>query len=217
MYKALILDMDGLIIDSELIAYRCYKSLLNKYGFPFTKEDYIKDYPGKALIKSLRFIKRKYKLNFDLKEEFEYIRQIENKIITEEGVDLKAGIFELLTYARANNYKLGIATSSIPERVHLILDKSDILAYFDAITYGNEVKHGKPAPDIFLKACQKLAVDPQEALVLEDSEAGIKAAYDGGIHVICIPDLKYPGLDYQDMTVDILDNLAEAVTYLKEH
>jgi len=99
--------------------------------------------------------------------------------------------------------------------VHQLLD-NEIFSRFDDIICGDEVTNGKPNPEIFLKACEKLNVHPNEALVLEDSEAGIQAAYGASIPVICIHDMKYPEQPYLDMTTDILKSLKQVIDYLKE-
>ena len=89
----------------------------------------------------------------------------------------------------------------------------NIVEYFDEFVFGNEVKKGKPNPDIFLKACDKISVNPEECLVLEDSEAGIQASYDANIKVICIPDMKYPEKQYEEKTFKILKDLTEVTAY----
>ena len=88
------------------------------------------------------------------------------------------------------------------------------MQYMDDIIYGFEVEHGKPAPDIFLKACEKLDVLPEEALVLEDSEAGIDSAYQAHIPVICIPDLKNPDDLHQKRCTTLLKSLDEVIEYI---
>ena len=83
------------------------------------------------------------------------------------------------------------------------------------MVFGNEIKRGKPFPDIFLKACEKLEVNVDQALVLEDSEAGIQAAYDAHILVICIPDMKYPQEKYINKTTKIYQSLKDVIDYLE--
>ena len=90
------------------------------------------------------------------------------------------------------------------------------MQYMDDIIYGFEVEHGKPAPDIFLKACEKLGVLPGEALVLEDSEAGIDSAYQAHILVICIPDLKNPDSLHQHRCICLLNSLNEVIDYIEK-
>ena len=190
MIKAVIFDMDGLLIDSEMISYKCYRDFLKNYGFEFTLKEYIKDFPGKQLITSLNFIKEHYHLDYDVDKAIDVFHEYESEYIKNEGVDLKPGAKELLQYLKEHHFKTIIATSSREKRAQSLLEKHQVMQYMDNIVYGFEVEHGKPAPDIFLKACEKLNVLPEEALVLEDSEAGIDSAYQAHIPVICIPDLK---------------------------
>ena len=96
-----------------------------------------------------------------------------------------------------------------------ILKNADILPYIDDSICGDEVTHGKPDPEIFLKACEKAGVSIKDAIVLEDSEAGIEAAYRGGLDVICIPDMKYPEHIYQVKTTAIFSSLDDVINYLK--
>lgn len=217
MLKAVIFDMDGLLLDSEMISYKCYKKVLEDYGYNLTLDDYIKDYPGKPLAVSIHFINEKYHLNYDEEKITHYFHQLEEKYAKEDKVPLKKGALELLTYLKENQYKTIIATSSLGKRAHNYLGAHDLFKYFDDAVYGVEVKNGKPAPDIFLKAREKLQVLPQEALVLEDSEAGIQAAYDAHIPVICIPDLKQPKDEFVKKTEALLPSLNEVIIYIQEH
>lgn len=216
MIKAIIFDMDGLLIDSEMVSYKCYRDLIESYGFKFTLEEYIKDYPGKQLITSLNFIKDHYHLDYDIEKIIDLFHERETKYIEEDGVDLKPGAKELLKYLKEHHYKTIIATSSREERALSLLEKHHVMKYMDGIVYGHEVKHGKPAPDIFLKACEKLNVLPNEALVLEDSEAGIDSAYQAHIPVICIPDLKEPDEVHKNRTACLLSSLDQVIEYIEK-
>ena len=116
------------------------------------------------------------------------------KISEEQLKKLKGdfnNIFEnKVNYLKDNNYKTIVATSSNRDRVDKILAQAKITEFFDDSICGDEVTKGKPNPEVFLKSCQKLGVNVDEAIVLEDSEAGIQASYDANIKVICIPDMK---------------------------
>lgn len=216
MIKAVIFDMDGLLIDSEMISYKCYRDFLKDYGYTFTLDDYIKDFPGKQLITSLNFIKDHYHLDYDIEKAIGVFHEYENEYIKNEGVDLKAGAKELLQYLKEHHFKTIIATSSREKRAQSLLEKHQVMQYMDQIVYGFEVEHGKPAPDIFLKACEKLNVLPEEALVLEDSEVGIDSAYQAHIPVICIPDLKNPDALHQERCACLLNSLNEVIDYIEK-
>ena len=78
------------------------------------------------------------------------------------------------------------------------------------------MEKGKPEPDIFLKACEKIGEKPEDCLVLEDSMAGIQAAHAAHIPVICIPDMKTPDRNYAEMALMVLDSLSDVISYLQE-
>lgn len=214
MIKAVIFDMDGLMINSEEISFQCYQDIITSYGYPFTKEDYLQGFPGRSALASLTYIKNHYHLDFDLDVMVKHFFELEQKYLNQNGVSLKNGLIELLEYLKKHQYKTIIATSSTKVRAKQLLGNHDVLKYFDDMICGDEISHSKPDPEIFIKAAQKLQVKNSEALVLEDSEAGIAAANKAGISVICIPDLKYPQKEYLDQC-KILDSLDEVINFLK--
>lgn len=143
----------------------------------------------------------------------ENVLEVENRLLA-KGIDLKRGAKELLTYLKEKNYNIAIASSSTEERALNILKQHNIKEYFDKLVFGYEVEKGKPSPDIFLKACEKLGEIPQNCLVLEDSEMGILSAYSANIPVICIPDMKIPKKEFLDKTVSVLNSLDEVILFL---
>lgn len=213
MIKAVIFDLDGLIIDSEVISYQLYQELLNKYGYSFTIEDYAQNYSGKTELGNMEAIVRNYQLPVSIQEGLDYTLSREKEYFI-KGVSLKSGVRELLDYLKKNKYKIALASSSTRERALYALIQHGIERYFDEMVFGMEVENGKPNPDIFLKACEKVKIDPENCLVLEDSEAGIQASYSAGIPVICVPDMKKPAVKFQKMTEIILPSLLEVIIYL---
>lgn len=213
MIKAVIFDLDGLLVDSEIVAYKIYKEMLNEFEYNFSIEEYAKNFSGKTLINNITYLINTYNLPLDINIALEKVLEIENKFI-EEGIELKAGAKELLSYLKSNSYKIALASSSIKDRALTILKQNNIIEYFDDFVFGYEVEKGKPYPDIFLKACEKLSESPENCLVLEDSEAGIQAAYSANIPVICVPDMKVPTQKYLDMTKAVLNSLEEVISYL---
>lgn len=216
MIKGFIFDFDGLMIDSEVISYKCYKDFLGQYNIELDEEGYIEEFPGKETRLALKIFKEKFGIEFDTDEALTQIREYENFYMERDGVELKEGLIELLDYLKENNYKIVIATSSIKDRALKILDNHKIAHYFDDMTFGSEVERGKPFPDIFLKACEKLELQTDEVVVLEDSEAGIQAAYDANIPVVCIPDMKFPDEGYAEKPIAIFDSL-KVVTRTMKH
>lgn len=109
-----------------------------------------------------------------------------------------------------------MASSSTKERAVGVLGQNGIGAFFDHMVFGEDVERGKPYPDIFKKACEYAKEPPENCLVLEDSEAGIQAAYAAGIDVICIPDMKEPGEEFRRMETAELPSLADVISWLEK-
>ncbi len=213
MIKAVIFDLDGLLIDSEVISYQLYQEVLSKYGYSFTIEDYAQNYSGKTELGNMQAIVNNYQLPISVQEGLDYTLLREKEIFI-KGVSLKPGAIELLDYLKKNRYKTALASSSTKDRALNALVQHGIESCFDGMVFGTEVEKGKPNPDIFLKACEKINADPEDCLVLEDSEAGIQASYSARIPVICVPDVKKPTIKFQEMTEIILPSLLEVIHYL---
>ena len=214
MKKAVIFDMDGLMIDSERVTYNEYVKKLAQLGHHDFTEELYRNCLGKNKQGICQVFIDHYGQDFPMDEVWDDVHVWIDESLR-QYVPKKKGLVELLEYLKANNYKTIVATSSGRARVDEILKNADLTKYFDDTICGDEVTHGKPHPEIFLTACQKLDVKPEEALVLEDSEAGILAAYDGRIDVICVPDMKYPEPQFVKKVTKIVDSLDEVIDYLK--
>lgn len=214
MKKAVIFDMDGLMIDSERVTYNEYVKKLAQLGHHDFTEELYRNCLGKNKQGICQVFIDHYGQDFPMTEVWDDVHVWIDESLR-QYVPKKKGLVELLEYLKANNYKTIVATSSGRARVDEILKNADLTKYFDDTICGDEVTHGKPHPEIFLTACQKLDVKPEEALVLEDSEAGILAAYDGRIDVICVPDMKYPEPQFVEKVTKIVDSLDEVIDYLK--
>ena len=178
-------------------------------------EEFYKTLLGKPLKGIYQRFYDVYGNDFPIEDVIKDVHALMAKRFETEGVPIKTGLKSLLEYLKENNYKTIVATSSNRDRVDTILSQAQITDYFDDSICGDEVTKGKPNPEVFLKSCQKLGVNVDEAIVLEDSEAGIQASYDAGIKVICIPDMKYPEKQYEEKTFKILKDLNDVTEYLK--
>ena len=214
MIKAIIFDMDGLMIDSERVTFECYQERLKDMNLTMDEEFY-KTLLGKPIKGIYQRFYDVYGNDFPIQNVIQDVHQLMAERFETEGVPVKKGLVELLHYLKDNNYKTIVSTSSNRDRVDKILAQAKITEFFDDSICGDEVTKGKPNPEVFLKSCQKLGVNVDEAIVLEDSEAGIQASYDANIKVICIPDMKYPEKQYEEKTFKILKDLTEVTVYLK--
>ncbi len=213
MINTVIFDLDGLLVDSEGTWYQVFKDMLKDYGQELTLEEYVNRYSGKTVTDNISRMIRELDLQMEPEEGVERAISSEARHV-EQGIELKEGVRELLQYLRENNYKIVLGTSSTRDRAMKILAYNQIDHYFDETVVGYEVERSKPFPDVFLAAAGKVGENPENCLVLEDSEAGIQAAYAANIPVICIPDLKRPRKDYEEKTAAVLPSLFCVIDYL---
>lgn len=213
MIKAVVFDMDGLLIDSERVTFKMFQKKLAERGQEMS-EQYYCTLLGICLAETKVMLKEKYGDNmFD-------VTDVHNEMVEyyeKNGVPVKKGARELLQMLRKDGIKCAVASSSDKEWVQQMMNYTGLGEYFQYFVCGNEVKHAKPAPEIFLTACEKLGVDPSDAIVLEDAKSGIEAANNAGIPVICVPDMLKPDEAHAKMTYKIMDSLLDVKNFFEEN
>ncbi len=213
MIKAVVFDMDGLLIDSERVTFKMFQKMLGERGCEMSEEYYC-TLLGICLAETKVMLKEKYgDKMFD-------VTAVHNEMIEyyeKNGVPVKKGARELLEMLKKDGIKCAVASSSDKEWVQQMMDYTGLGGYFQYFVCGNEVKHAKPAPEIFLAACEKLGVDPSDAIVLEDAKSGIEAANNAKIPVICVPDMIQPDEAHAKMTYKIMDSLLDVKKFFKEN
>lgn len=214
MKKAVIFDMDGLMIDSERITFEGYKHIMKKMDLEMTREFYV-SLLGKPIKGIYQRFYDEYGTDFPIETVIKDVHQYMADLFEEKGVPLKEGLLNLLIYLKEHGYKTIVATSSNRVRVDHILALANITEYFDDSICGDEVTKGKPNPEVFLKSCEKLGVSVEDAVVLEDSEAGIQASHSAHIDVLCVPDMKHPEEPFASMTTKIISTLNDVIPFLE--
>lgn len=187
MVSGIIFDMDGVLIDSERQSNEGWLWAAEQLGvdMPMWLIDSFKGAPAELCCK---FFDDYYKGAIDYWEAKELRTQHVYKIRETEGIPFKKGVKEVFEYIRNNGLKCAVATSTRRESAEKTLHKIGVWDYLDAVVYGDEVEHGKPEPDIFLRAAKAIGISPSEAVVVEDSINGIKAGYAADMRVVHIPD-----------------------------
>lgn len=187
MVSGIIFDMDGVLIDSERQSNEGWLWAAGQLGvdMPIWLIDSFK---GASADLCCKFFDDYYKGVIDYWEAKELRTQYVYKIRETEGIPVKKGVKDIFEYIRNNGLKCAVATSTRRESAEKTLHEIEVWDYLDAVVYGDEVEHGKPEPDIFLRAAKAIGISPSEAVVVEDSINGIKAGYAAGMRVVHIPD-----------------------------
>jgi HAD superfamily hydrolase (TIGR01509 family) len=211
--KLVIFDMDGLLFDTEKPSFRALKEASEKRGFNFTLEHY-KQVMGMPHGKSREALEKMFEGKFSYEVMIGEYRERFKKILADEGIGVKPGVKQLLDAIDERGMKKCIASSSARETIAAYLKQTGLEDRFDFYISGNEVKNGKPYPDIFLEAC-KIAGEPVEsAIVLEDSLNGLKAACAAGIRCVLVPDLIEPTMELEEMAYRIVADLEKVIAIL---
>ena len=174
--KAVLFDMDGVIFDTEREYLKEWEAIFKKYGYKMKKEIYI-SVMGRGRKKVKEIFKEKFGEDLPIDKMYIEKDKMLKKAVENNKVPLKEGALELLEFLKENGYKIALATSAKRERVKIQVSHAKIENIFDAIVCSEDITNSKPDPEIFLKAAEKVCVNPENCIVIEDSEAGIKAAF----------------------------------------
>ncbi|MBU2975370.1 beta-phosphoglucomutase [Zobellia sp. B3R18] len=215
--SAFIFDLDGVIVDTAKYHYLAWKKLANELGFEFTKEqnELFKGVSRKRCLEILLDIGgiTATQEQFDtwmVEKNEDYLEYIEKMDASEVLPDVP----KVLNFLKERN--IPIALGSASKNARPILEKVNLLSYFDAIVDGNDVTKAKPDPEVFLIAARKLGVAPEKCLVFEDAVAGIQAANNANMVSIGIGDAQvlseanYNFNDFTEMSLDFLESLMSA-------
>lgn len=191
MIKAVLFDMDGLILDTEKLLIQFWIQAANEAGFPMTREQAL----------GIRSMHRKFAiphLKNIFGKEFDYVEirsrrmELMNEWLSSHELELKPGVVELLDYLNKRGILAAICTATDYERAQDYLTRVGIFNRFDKIICASMVDFGKPRPDIYLYAVEQLGLAPSECMALEDSPNGVKSAAAAGCVTVMVPDLTEP-------------------------
>lgn len=214
--ELIIFDMDGLIFDTERLFMNALRKVMAEKGYTLTEEVYLQTL-GAAGSRVSEIMHRYYGDDYDDSGIGRAARERMEAETAQKGVGLplKKGILELLVYLVEQDIPCVVASSTRSTFVKKYLEEAGIDWYFRGVIGGDMVKESKPNPEIFIQACSLTGTSPANALVLEDSENGIRAAAAGGIPVLCIPDMKYPEEKVAKLAEAILEDGFAVISYLQ--
>ena len=212
--RGILFDMDGLVLDSEILFTRFWREAANALGYPMTVEQ---SYGMRSLGKKLGqpYLESLFGPGIDYTTVREKRIELMSAYVEVHGIAPKPGIYDLLDYLEAQGIPAAIASSSPMDAIEKHLSAANLLHRFQKVCSAHSIPNGKPAPDIYLLAAAELGLKPEECLALEDSPTGILAGYRAGCLPVMIPDLDQPGEDTEKLLFAKADSLADIIDIVK--
>lgn len=199
--KAILFDMDGVLIDAKDWHYEALNKALHIFGMAISRYDHLVTYDGLPTKKKLEMLSIEHGLPRGLHH---FINEMKQDFTFQIGYAKCRPTFKhqyALSHLRAQGYKMAVCSNSIRKSIEIFLERAAIANYFDFYLSNEDVQESKPHPEIYLNAISKFKLEPSECLILEDNEHGIQSAKASGAHVLVINDI-------DDVT---LDNIAKRI------
>jgi HAD superfamily hydrolase (TIGR01509 family) len=213
--KALIFDMDGLLVDTEHLAYQAMDAFLAKHQVE-RRQDIHDQMLGRRLPEAIAIVKEGYGLDHPLADLItDYTIMRRDTLIG--NVRAMPGAREAVQFGHDAGLRVGLASSGLRDQVTLSLNEAGLQGLFEVEVTGDDVVRGKPAPDLFLKAAEELGINPEHCVVFEDAPAGIAAAVNAGMRAVAVPNDHSKLMEFPIPADTVLDSLHDAIPWLKSH
>lgn len=212
MKGTVIFDMDGVLLDSEQLDYRCWHEAAEKMGLHDPDKAFFRSI-GRPRGDILDVLAAEYSDVPDFSPEG-FLKEslaIFDRFLEEHGTPIKPYAAECLSGLKKAGFTVGIASSTQVDRVKQQMTDGGLISYFDDIVGGGMFKRGKPDPEIFLLSCERLGGVPAETIVIEDSYNGIRAAYAAGMKPVMVPDMVQPDDEIRAMCHRVCRDLGEVL------
>lgn len=215
MIRGVVFDLDGTLLDTEKLFIRFWMEAANRMGFPMERRHAL-------MIRGMASDLAEELLRREVCPEFAYhqVRALRGELmeayIEENGVETKPGAQQTLEALKARGFGIALATASNLERASRFLKQTGLYDYFDNITVAAMVRHGKPAPDIYLHAAAQLGLEPYEAAAVEDAPNGLISAHAAGLHPVLIPDQDQPDEALRALCAAVLPSLEALVPWIEQ-
>lgn len=214
MPLAVILDMDGLLLDTEPISLRVWKQAAAELGYDLDDE-VCERMIGVSQAGNRAMLLRHFGSGLPVDQLVASAQAHYGRALDADGVPHKAGLLEFIRFLDRHQIPRAVATSTATPLAAHTLGQAGVLQHFEIIIGGEQVVRGKPEPDIFLKAAERLGHRPEHCVVLEDSGPGIHAAAAAGMRAILIPDLRAPTLETRQAADVVVESLSAAVAVIE--
>lgn len=211
--EGVVFDVDGVLFDTERLAQRTWLEVSAQMGWPQAGQRYL-EFVGQNRTDLLQSMRDCFGPDFPREAFLEACSQALQGRIERDGVPVKAGVTEILTFLQARRIPAALATSTRRERTERRMKMTGLERCFQAVITGDQVAHSKPNPEIYQIACRRLGVDPARTLAVEDSPNGIRSAAAAGMLVVMIPDTIPPTPELEPLLFQRFDSLLELRDWL---
>lgn len=215
MIEAIVFDMDGILFDTERLSVESWIEVAERLGLPDIDTG-VYGCIGLNRTDCRIFLKETYGQDFP----YDYFREqtaaVFQRKMAKDGLPVMKGAGELLAWLQEKGLKVALASSTSHKTVESHLQQAGFTGFFQAVIGGDMVEHSKPQPDIYLKACQLLDVEPGNAAAIEDSPNGIRSAYAAGMLPVMVPNLVKPDPEIEKMLYRKCDSLFAVLEFLEE-
>ena len=184
--KAVVFDMDGVLIDAREWHYEALNRALGLLGYEISRYEHLSSYDGLPTKRKLQMLTVERGLPAELHG---FLNSLKQQYTLETVATRCKPVFQhqyALARLKDQGYRLGVASNSVRKTVMEMMERSDLLQYLDVVVSNEDVTRAKPDPEMYLKAMDALGVQPRETVVVEDNENGVRAATDAGAHVMVV-------------------------------
>ena len=213
-YQAVVFDMDGVIFDTERLVIEFWKEVAKKHNIPNVEHTCIQCL-GTNRVRTREIFLENYGADFPFDPYRAEVTELFNTHYKGVPLPTKPAVRELLSYLQEQDIKVGLASSTAQHLVRDEIGTAGLLPYFQTLVCGDMVEHSKPAPDIFLKACEILNADPTKSIAIEDSFNGIRSAHCAGMTPIMVPDQVQPTDEIRALAFHVMPSLLDVLNWLK--
>jgi len=201
MIKAILFDMDGVLIDAKEWHYEALNKALTMFGMEISRYDHLVTYDGLPTRKKLEMLSLERGLPRGLHKFINEMKQVYTLEIVNQKCKPMFHHEFALSSLRHDGYKLAVCSNSIRDTIEAMLNRANLLQYFDLVVSNQDVTKGKPDPEMYIQAMMRLGLEKGECLIVEDNENGIKAAVASGGHLLAVRDVH--DVTYQNISTRI--------------
>ncbi len=215
--KGIVFDHDGTLINTEQLHYECWRELLLDYSVDFTLDEYIDEHNGVSTTRNAEILIHTYGLDISVAKLCETKQQLTHQRFAAAPSPLMPFAEQTVARCHRDGYALAIATGAGQKEIRMTMNAYPLRRYFNAIATCDQVARGKPAPDVYLLACELLGLAPEACIAVEDTQAGISAAKSAGITCFAVRSVftSDEGLSRADRVCRDLDEVYRLINGLR--